>query len=265
MKTIVVATDFSAPAENAMLYAGQLADTINASVLLFHAYQIPVGMNVIPVLMISTDELKANAEAGLTRAKELLEKNFASLNVQTESRLGDVVDELNDVCEKIKPLLIVAGKHGASGVQELLFGSTSLSVIRHTTYPVIVVPDGFHNNKLKNAALAIDALVENVCVQKIKTVVAEIKTSLHIIHVKQQKSASLQVDKLVSELNSNYSTIYSHEFVNGIESYIQNNNIDLLIILPRKHNLMERLFFKTHTKELLKKISIPVMCVCENG
>jgi nucleotide-binding universal stress UspA family protein len=37
MKTIVVATDFSAPAENAMLYAGQLADTLNASVLLFHA------------------------------------------------------------------------------------------------------------------------------------------------------------------------------------------------------------------------------------
>ncbi len=119
MKTIVVATDFSAPAENAMLYAGQLANSINASVLLFHAYQVPVGMNDIPVLMISTDELKTNAEAGLNRAKELLKKNFASLDVQTESRLGDAVDELNDVCEKINPLLIVVGKHGASGVQQL--------------------------------------------------------------------------------------------------------------------------------------------------
>src|SRR6186713_953667 len=89
MKTIVVATDFSASAENAMLYAGQLASTINASVLLLHVYQVPVGMNDLPVLMISTEELKTNAESGLTRAKELCKKNFASIEVKTESRLGD--------------------------------------------------------------------------------------------------------------------------------------------------------------------------------
>jgi nucleotide-binding universal stress UspA family protein len=264
MKTIVVATDFSAPAENAMLYAGQLASTIKSSVLLFHAYQVPVGMNDIPVLMISTDELKGNAEAGLARAKDLLNKNFASVDVQTESRLGDVVDELDDVCGKIDPLLIVVGKHGASGVQQMLFGSTSQSVIRNTTYPVIVVPDRFHNYGLKNAALAIDAFVENVCIQKLKALVTELNTQLHIVHVKQEKSASLPVDKLVAELKSKYSTVYDHEFVHGIESYIQNNNIDLLIILPHKHNLMERLFLRTHTKELLRKISTPVMCICEN-
>jgi nucleotide-binding universal stress UspA family protein len=264
MKTIVVATDFSAPAENAMLYAGQLAGTINSSVLLFHAYQVPVGMNDIPVLMISTDELRTNAEAGLARAKDLLNKNFASLNVQTESRLGDVVDELNDVCREKDPLLIVVGKHGASGVQQMLFGSTSLSVIRHTTYPVIVVPDRFHSYGVRNAALAIDASVENVCIQKLKTLVTELNTELHIVHVKQEKSASLQVDKLRAELKSKYSTVYDHEFVHGIESYIQNNNIDLLIILPHRHNLMERLFLRTHTKELLRKISTPIMCICEN-
>lgn len=264
MKTIVVATDFSAPAENAMLYAGQLANSINASVLLFHAYQVPVGMNDIPVLMISTDELKTNADAGLTRAKELLKKNFASLDVQTQSRLGDAVSELNDVCKKIDPLLIVVGKHGASGVQQMLFGSTSLSVIRNTNYPVIVIPDRFHGYGIKNSALAVDSSVENVCVQKIKTLITELNTQLHIVHVKQEKSASLQVDKLVSQLNAKYSTVYDHEFVHGIESYIKTNNIDLLIILPHKHNLMERLFLKTHTKELLKKISIPVMCISEN-
>jgi nucleotide-binding universal stress UspA family protein len=264
MKTIVVATDFSLQAENAMLYAGQLANVTNASVLLFHAYQVPVGMNDIPVLMISTDELKTNAEAGLAREQESLLKKFPSLNVETESRLGDVVYELNDICEKVNPLLIVVGKHGASGVQQMLFGSTSLSIIRHTAYPVIVVPDGFYNYELKKAALAIDSFVENPCVQKIKAVINELNIQLHIVHVKQEKTASLEVDKLVAELESKYSTVYDHEFVHGIESYIQENNIDLLIILPHKHSLMERVFFKTHTKELLNKISKPVMCICEN-
>jgi nucleotide-binding universal stress UspA family protein len=263
MKTIVVATDFSGPAEKAMLYAGQLANAINASVLLLHVYQIPVGMNDMPVLMVSTDELKKNAEAGLERAKGLLQKNYGTIDIKTDARLGDVIDELEDVCKKTDPFVIVVGKHGASGVQRILFGSTSLSIIRHTSYPVIAVPDNRNNSQPKIAALAIDASVEKLEAQKIRAVVNELKIQLRIIHVKQQKSASLQVKNLVTELNSNYETIYDHEFVHGIESYVQQNNIDLLIILPHKHNLVEKLFLRTHTKELLKKISIPIMCFNE--
>lgn len=264
MKTIVVATDFSAPAERAMLYAGQLASTINASVLLLHVYQIPVGMNDMPVLVVSTDELKKNAEAGLERAKKLLQSGFAGMDVQTEARLGDVVDELEDVCNKVKPVTIVTGKQGASGVQRILFGSTSLSIIRHTSYPVIAVPDNWRKEEeAKIAALAIDESVEKLEIQRIRSIVQELKIQLRIIHVKQEKSASLPVKNLVTELNSNYETIYDHEFVHGIESYVTQNDVDLLIIHPHKHNIVERLFFRTHTKELLKKISIPIMCINE--
>jgi nucleotide-binding universal stress UspA family protein len=264
MKTIVVATDFSAPAERAMLYAGQLANAIDASVLLLHVYQIPVGMNDMPVLVVSTDELKKNAEAGLERAKKFLQANFAYVDIQTEARLGDVIDELEDVCEKTKPITVVIGKHGASGVQRILFGSTSLSIIRHASYPVIAVPDSWKKEEINIAALAIDESVEKLEIQKIRSLVQELKIQLRIIHVKQEKSASLPVKNLVTELNSNYETVYDHEFVHGIESYVKQNDVDLLIIHPHKHNLVERLFFRTHTKELLKKISIPIMCINEN-
>ena len=265
MKTIVLATDFSTSADNAMLYAGRLANNIGASLLLLHVYQVPVGMNDMPLLVVSTDELKTTANAGLQKAKELLLANFNSLDVQMESRLGDVVDELKDICKKINPLLIVVGKHGASGVQQMLFGSTSLSIIRSITHPVIVVPDRSRDFHMENAALAIDSDVENVCVQKIKSLVSDLRTRLHLVHVRPEKSAYLQASNLVNELNSRCSNVYDHEFVHGIESYIKENNIDLLIILPHKHNIVERLFVKTHTKELLRKISIPIMCIGENG
>jgi nucleotide-binding universal stress UspA family protein len=265
MKTIVLATDFSASADNAMLYAGNLANNIGAPLLLLHIYQVPVGMNDMPLLVVSTDELKSNADAGLSKAKELLLSKFSSLDVQTESRLGDVVDELKDICKKLDPLLIVVGKHGASGVQQILFGSTSFSIIRNISHPVIVVPGNTRKFQMENAALAIDADLENVCIQKIKFLVSQLKTSLHLVHVKPEKTAYLQAATVVSEFNSKCSNIYDHEFVHGIESYIKENNIDLLIILPHKHNLVERLFLKTHTKELLRKISIPIMCIYQNG
>lgn len=265
MKTIVLATDFSASADNAMMYAGRLANNIGASLLLLHVYQVPVGMNDMPLLVVSTDELKSNADAGLQKAKELLLATFSSVDVQMESRLGDVVDELKDICKKVNPLLIVVGKHGASGVQQILFGSTSLSIIRNINHPVIVVPDRARDFQIQNAALAIDADVDNTFVQRIKSLVRDLKIHLHLVHVRPEKSAYLQPSNLVSELNSRCSNVYDHEFVHGIESYIKENKIDLLIILPHKHNIVERLFVKTHTKELLRKISIPIMCIGENG
>ncbi len=263
MKTIVVATDFSAPAESAMMYAGQLAKNMKAAVLLLHVYQVPVGMNDMPVLMVSADELKKNADAGLERAKEILQKSFAGLDVQTESRLGDVTEELKDVCEKLNAFAVVVGKHGASGVQRILFGSTSLAIARNLSYPVIVVPAHSIAKKIESAALAVDARVENMSAQKIKHIVDELKIHLHLIHVKQEKSASLDVSRLTTELKTVYKTIYDHEFVHGVENYISEHNIDLLIILPHKHNFIERMFLKTHTPELLKKISIPIMCINE--
>jgi len=261
MKKIVVATDFSAPAEKATFYAADLANAINASVLLLHVYQIPVGMNDMPVLVVSIDELKKNAEAGLIRAKKLLQGNYASLQVETEARLGDVIDELKDVCNKTDPVAVVTGKHGASGVERIFFGSTSLSIIRHISYPVITVSDNWNNQPSKIAALAIDTAVEKPEIQRIRSLVQELKIQFRIIHVKQERGASLEMKDLAMEINSDYEIIYDHEFVHGIESYIQHNHIDLLIILPHKHNLIERLFFKTHTKELLEKISIPIMCI----
>lgn len=265
MKTIVVPTDFSTPAENAMLYAGQLATNIHAAIVLLHVYQIPVAMNDMPVLMVSPDELKKNADAGLERAKELLQEKFERLDVRTESRLGDVVDELQDVCEKENPFAVVAGNHGATGIERVLFGSTSLSIVRRTTCPVIVVPHRSQAGEIKNMAVAIDASMENFPVEKIKNIVAELQTQLHLIHVSQAKMAALDTSKLCAELNAKCQTIYDHEFVRGIESYVQDNKIDLLVILPHKHNLIERLFFKTHTQELLHKISIPIMCINDNN
>lgn len=265
MKTIVVPTDFSAPAENAMLYAGTLAKNSSASILLLHVYQIPVGMNDMPVLMVSAEELKNNADEGLNRAKELLQKNCSGVEIKTESRLGNVTDELNDVCDGVNAFAIITGKHGASGLERALFGSTSLSIIRQTKYPVIVVPHNSQKQQIRNAAMAVDDLVESLPVEKIKELTAGLNIKLHLIHVQQSRTGTPDLGQIERELNAACTNIYDDEFAHGIQTYINQNNIDLLIILPHRHNLIERLFFRTHTAELLNKISIPIMCINDEG
>jgi len=261
MKTIIVPTDFSAAAENAMLYAGQLAKNINASIFLLHMFQVPVNMSDAPLLVFSPEDLKENAEKSLLHAKEILQSTFPSLSVRTESILGDVVTELQEACRKENPVAVIVGKHGASGLERALFGSTSLSIIRHIHYPVIAVPDFTTNEKIKNVALAVDS-GEKLPAAKIKNVIAELNAHLHVFHVQQRKTES--VLSTVEELNVPCKTILDEQFVHGIQSYIEDNNIDLLLIVPHKHNLIERMFLKTHTPELLREISIPIMSIRED-
>jgi nucleotide-binding universal stress UspA family protein len=262
MKTLLVPTDFSAPAENAMLYAGHLAQTINASILLLHVYQIPVSMNEVPVLMMPAEELKQAAETGLVKAKELLQQSFPSVETITESRLGEVIESLNELCKEHHPVAVVAGKHGATGIERLLLGSTSLSIIRHSSVPVIIVPDTAVEHRLKNIAVAIDFLDHSIPQQKVKSFADEVQAQLHVVHVKTGKTEE-EKNPLISELSSECTIIRDDEFVHGIETYIRENQIDMIIIIPHKHSLVERMFFKTHTKELMEKITIPVMCVPE--
>lgn len=260
MKTIVVPTDFSPSAENAMTYAGVIAQAINAAVLLVHVYQIPVSMNEAPILTIPPDELKRYADAGLERAKNLLQKNYSDIDIKIESRLGDVTDEVNDVCKNNETFLVVTGNHGGdSGFERFLFGSTSLSIIRHTKFPVIAVPDSTTKKEVKNIALAVDNSTKNIP-SKVQQMVETFHAQLKLIHVKTDKD-----EFNWSDSNIPVQTIRDNEFVHGIENYIQSNNIDLLAILPHKHNLMEKIFFKTHTPQLLQKLSVPIMCVSEDN
>ena len=62
MKTIIVPTDFSPIATNAMNFAADMAANINASLMLLHVYQVPVSMTDVPIVLVSAEELRTAAE-----------------------------------------------------------------------------------------------------------------------------------------------------------------------------------------------------------
>jgi nucleotide-binding universal stress UspA family protein len=264
MKTILVPTDFSPAADNAMLYAANLASSLKAGIRLVHVYQIPVSMSDVPVLLVSVEEMKNAAEKGLEKSKELVLKNFPGADVQYEGRLGNISDEINSLCKDIQPLCIVVGKHGASGMERILFGSTTLSLIKHAHCPLIAVPDKENLAPISNIALAYDGSGLNGTEQKIREFVQSLHARLHVIHVQVSGKETPGIKKLLPELTPLHQTIRNEEFVSGIEKYIKAHHIDMLIVLPHKHNIIERLFYRTHTSEVLQKINIPIMAFPEH-
>lgn len=264
MKALLVPTDFSAAADNALLYAARLAETCQASLFLVNVYQVPISMNDVPVLMASVEELRVSSEAGLGRSLELLAKNFPGVVARTESRMGDIVTEVADMIQEIKPFAIVVGKHSGSGMERIIFGSTTLSLIRHSRIPVIAVPANYTRHTISNMALALDTSGGNLQLPFLKSFTDAVRGQLHLIHVQTDSRPFEKPEALAESLNAECHTIRDHEFLHGMQTYTTLNNIDLLIVFPHRHSFLERFFLKTHTKELVEKLSTPLMTIPEH-
>ena len=275
MKTIIVPTDFSPIATNAMNFAADMAVNINASLMLLHVYQVPVSMTDVPVVMVSAEELRKSSEAKLQEIKDAMTHiTSGKIKVYTEARLGDVSDELEDVCKLIQPFAVIMGTRGTSGVERILFGSTTLTAIRHLKWPVIVVPPGKeYGTGIKKIGFAcdFDKVVETTPIQFIKNMVKEFGAELHVLNVDYESrhfkpetpEESVMLNELLADLKPNYHFIEHVDIEDGINEFVEENNIDLLITIPKKHKLLDSLFKKSSTKQLVTQSHVPVMCVHE--
>ena len=247
-----------------MHYGARLAQQLGASVIVTHIYQVPVSMTDMPVMVFSVDELKKTTEASLKKCQRDLEGTFPGLSVKTESRLGSIPDELNILAEEYHPLFIVMGSHNTKGLERLFLGSTSASVIRHAHHPVLAVPGHYQTSSINNIVLAADLEeVPEKLSNKIIEIVKLLQAKLHIVHVKtkdETEKPNVLLDKL-NLLSPSYKSITSKKVKDGLLNYVQELKADLIIFLPHEHNLVERLFFKVHTEDILSDAKIPVLAI----
>ncbi len=275
MKTIIVPTDFSPVSLNAVNFAADMAMTIDASIILLNVYNIPVTYSEATILLLSVDELKKESETQLEELKEkLIHVTSGKIKVYAEARMGNTIDELEEVCKQIQPFAVVMGAKGKTGLEKIVFGSNTLSAIRHLTFPVICVPPGKEYGKgIKKIGFACDfkQVVETTPVQFIKQMVTEFNAELHILNVDynnknfkpETPEQSFLIHNLLEDLKPNYHFINNADVEDGINQFAESNNLDLVITIPKKHKLLEGIFKSSSSRQLVFQSHIPVMCVHE--
>ncbi|MFM7838330.1 MAG: universal stress protein [Chitinophagaceae bacterium] len=274
MKTLIVPTDFSPVAINAMNYAAEMAKSIQASILLTHVYQVPVTFSEVPVPIVPVEELKKTAEDRLKELKEKLTHTYSGkLKVYTEAILGEPIDELFKLCRAIHPFAVVMGTHGTSGLEKMIMGSTTLSAIRHLDFPVLAIPPGTTFHAIKKIGLACDLknVIASTPISFIKSIVEEFHADLQVLHVdyddQQAKDEvpleSAHLESLLGAIRPTYHFLKSKDLVQGINEFAEKNNLNLVMVIPKKHKLLESLFHKSGSAGLVTHSHIPVMSIHE--
>ena len=279
MKTILVPTDYSAVAKNAAIYALQLATQLKADkIILYNAYQAsPIlteaTMPIMPVMDIET--LSGISTEGMQHFRESLAAHIPdTLAVEEKTAYGMVVDGIEDICQESEIYIVVMGISGTSKMEEIFIGSTATSVLKHIKTPVIVVPGQATFKNIERVLFTCDYkhVVETTPVKPIRDLLTTTGARLHVVNV-YKKQGDFDADLLyeeelthsiLSEFSPQYHAVKSESFIDGINQYVDENKIDLIITIPKKHSFFESLFKEAHTKQLAFHSHVPLMAVHED-
>lgn len=144
MKTILVPTDFSIPADSAIHYAIKMAVLWDASLILYHSF-IPFESGFYLLSLSEKENLEAQKilTDRLTTIKNSIIKKDPNLSISIHVDQGPEDIKIIDFCKKSKADLIVMGTKGASGLKEKLIGSFTAEVIANAPCPVLAIPNKY--------------------------------------------------------------------------------------------------------------------------
>lgn len=141
MKRILVPVDFSAHAQQALVYAKELAAFYHARLQLIHVIEAFIPPTFYVTTGISTITFSAELKAKTHEAMiELLQKTKGP-KVEADFHVieGNAAYDIVDFAKEKNSDLIVISTHGRTGLEHLLMGSVTEKVVRRAPCPVFTV------------------------------------------------------------------------------------------------------------------------------
>jgi nucleotide-binding universal stress UspA family protein len=266
MKTIIVATDFSKEAENALLYAAGAAKQLKSKVIIFNSYTVPshAGNSLFPASGF-LELIEYNNNILKQKALELAEE--FSIEVGYESSLMDVNEELEVLIKKHEADLVIMGMAPKSLNQDL-FGNTTTSAITNFKFPVLAIPLGAKFTGVKKILFACDILrgVEQKMLERIKAFTAGMGAEIEIFSVHQKLKALkedhlLRIGEALKEVTHSYKNIESSEIIREIEKEVKAFEADLLIMIPHKYNFWSSIVHQSKTRIMASTSEVPLLSI----
>lgn len=264
LKTIVVPTDFSPTAEKALRFAIDLAVKTGASILHYHVY-IPIegsfAGNEDELARINKEEREIRNKR-MQRMSERLLSHAASVSIRNEVGIAPLVDSIIDFSHQQGADAIVMGTQGASGLKQVLIGSTATRVIERSTVPVWLIPEKMEWEPIHQIVVAATYLpatqkwlpaMEGLArmMQSGLTIVHIVDSDLYAYDAAKEVQAFRQFEESMgsfSKMPTQFKLIESPGILQSLEKLEAHLAYDLMVMIKQKKNFWEKLLEKSATR-----------------
>lgn len=266
IQKILVPTDFSPNAQNALEYAIQIANYFGINITLLHTYKMysSAGMLVSVESFMERDSEEMMAEEKSKFQNKL--ENGARL--KTKVVKGEVISSIKNIAHKESFDFVVMGTQGASGLKEVFLGSVTNALIKRSKTAILAIPTNYKFQDIKNIVLAVDeqALSNQEVLLPLKKIAtgfdAEIKVFHHVMN--GEIDIDPKISNALGDVNHSFHYDLNNKGLNeSIHHFVEESNADMLCMIRRKRGFWQNLLHNSATSEEAFHSKIPLLILQE--
>jgi len=278
MKRILIPTDFSHNAWNAIEYTLAFFDKIPVDIHLLHiSYsgsvtdEANLHANGISIIDNSQKKKVKQLKEIQHKIETLYPRSTANIEISAISSL--FIEGIKNAVEENKIDLIVMGTKGASGLKEATIGSHTGAVITRVKCPILVIPERAVFQGPKNIVFPTDFnIIYKQKVLDTLLAVADLhKASIKVLRVannelqlneEQEKNRSFLHDALEGRSYS-FHWVKNPKLEQGLQSFIDVMDIQIVAMVAKNLNFFQRLLFKPRVARISYHTEIPFLVLHE--
>ncbi|MBN8789628.1 MAG: universal stress protein [Terrimonas sp.] len=279
MKKILVPTDFSACANNALNVAVQIARFLQWNIVLAHTIENDAGM-YMDYMGVQKDQEEQMLEEARQKLKLLQEaiRETEAVSVEAQLKTGSVKDNILSSIEDNHADLVVMGTMGtAGGAGEKLWGTKTAAITGSSTLPVIAVPYSYAWNEPHDILFATNRFEKDAAlINPVFDIARLFKSNIHVVVFTDEDSSSGSdfvdhsrnlddykyfLTKTYPEQNIITAHISGSRFEETLQQYIKDHNIEMVAMVSQQRGFLSRLVQPSATRSMAYHTIVPLLII----
>ena len=276
-KRILIPTDFSKNALNAIRYTLDLYAKLNCDFYFLHVFNFE---NYTYDTLIIPEEGSAVFES----AKADCEKNFVKLldsielhgdnpkhNFYTRSSYSFLSEAIKKLIAEKDIQLVTMGTQGATGSKEVLLGSNTVNAMEKIREcPVLAIPEQVSFSPPKEIVFPTDYKdpFKRSELNYLLEIAKMHNASVAVLHLDKDKGLNEEQENnqkllhaILGEVAHDFHILSEKHLGRGIRTFVESRNSDIIAFINRKHLFFSSVFSKPLVKEIGYDATIPILAL----
>lgn len=259
MKKILFPTDCSTLSYNAFLYAIEIAKILDTKIDIISIFHLPMADSSAVMPEYIEEMIDERRNTTLKNVNQFLDGQEEWVdNIRVDYGVF-IATEIYEAAGDDEYELIVMGTKGSHNAIEKLMGSVTTQVMMHAPCPVLAVPECAEYKPIRKAAYATDYHYNDAeVVLRLLNLCNTLGTIVHYVHIEQKEENMEDKPKRIAGF-AKVEHIKNKSVTDGINQYLEDNEIDLLAMFMPRRRLWEKLFHSSFTKRMALHTHVPLL------
>ncbi len=274
MRKVIIPSDFSENAFNALKYACQVFKYEKSEFYLVHAYADEVYQEYSGTDRDAFEKRKLEIEEAAAASLQKVEEKMLSYapnprhKVYRQTEFGTLTDVINDLVISMNADAVVMGTQGQTNDRNITFGSNTVQVFKYVHCPVIAVPANYSYTQPKQILFPTDYMIpyKRRELKLLCNMIASFRSTVHVLYIDPVSKLSMRQEDNREFLRCGlgnptlfFETSNLKDKTKAILKAIEDHEIQMLVMVNSRNSHLEDMLYPSTVDILALRLKIPFM------